>query len=225
MAQKWPHKNNPTQTPRAEQLPPKTGHQRLGVDLIPKIPYSKGGKPPKINRNQPQVILIRLRLTSPTRAWVGGLGRNNDPVTKIKAKGTPMPAPIDAITWDNLGQVAVLGTALSIFMQFIGKGFVKLLLNLVLVKMASMTDEQAEAWPGRSPVYFAFMLTIGLLLLLWRGLAPGPALITAVVAMCIASGEYEFVKASFSASGQTIVSASQPTPPDQPDPRHKCLPG
>lgn len=116
-----------------------------------------------------------------------------------------MTMSIETLTWENLGQVAVLGSILALFMQLIGKGLIELLLCLILRGLFKMSNEQAKAWPGRSPIYFAFMLTVGFLLLLWRGLEPGPALITSVVAMFIASGEYEALKSTFRASGKKIV--------------------
>ncbi len=117
---------------------------------------------------------------------------------------------MDSITWDNLSQVVVLGTVVALFMQFIGKGLLELALCLLLRLVFGMSNEEVAAWPGRSPIYFAFMLLVGFGLLLWRGIDSGPAFITALVAMVIASGEYEFIKSGFRASGKKLVPSIGP---------------
>lgn len=121
-----------------------------------------------------------------------------------------MPSPIDGIAWESLSEVAVLGTVLTIFMQLMGKGLIEALLCWIMRGLFKMTNDQVGAWPGRSPIYFSFMFMVGFGLLLWRGLEAGPALIMALIAVAIASGEYEGVKSLFRASGQKVVPAPGP---------------
>ncbi len=112
---------------------------------------------------------------------------------------------IAEITWETLTRPEVLGTLMMFFMQFIGKGFIELMLCLVLRLVFKMTNAEVEAWPGRSPIYFSAMLLLGFALLSLRGIEVGPALLTSMVAMFLASGEYEMVKSGFRAAGSKIV--------------------
>ncbi len=105
-----------------------------------------------------------------------------------------LPVPIEAITWENLRQVMVLGALLSIFMQLIGKSFVDFMIGIVLHLALKIPKEAIIDWPGRTPAYFTFMLILSFGLLLLTGLEPGPAFVSAIVSMFVASGEYETLK-------------------------------
>ncbi len=113
--------------------------------------------------------------------------------------------PIDALTWATITSAPVLGTVMMFFMQFIGKGLIELALCLFLRLVFKMTNAEVEAFPGRSPIYFSVMFLLGLGLLSLRNLALGPAILTSLLAMFLASGEYELIKSGFRASGSKIV--------------------
>ena len=113
--------------------------------------------------------------------------------------------PTIEITWETLTSPPVLGTVMMFFMQFIGKGLIELLLCLVLRLVFKMTSAEVDAFPGRSPIYFTAMLLLGFALLSLRGIEVGPAILTSMVAMFMASGEYEMIKSGFRAAGSKIV--------------------
>ncbi len=112
---------------------------------------------------------------------------------------------IAEITWETIMSPPILGTVMMLFMQFVGKGLIELILCLVLRLVFNMTDAEVDAFPGRSPIYFTVMLLLGFALLSMRGLETGPAILTSMLAMFLASGEYEMIKSGFRAAGSKVV--------------------